>query len=85
MASIEARCGYALLCGDVLVFADDVQEELVDARVGGELRVKGSGEDVAVADEDREAVAGGEGLYSRTNSADARGADEDHLQRRAGE
>ena len=38
--------------------ADDVEEELVDAAVVGELGVEGGGEDVAGADEDGDAVAG---------------------------
>ena len=43
-------------------FADEVEEELVDSRVGAELGVEGGGEEMAFADEDREAVAGGEGF-----------------------
>ena len=65
--------------------ADEGEEELVDAGVGGELGVEGGGEDVAGADEGGEAVAGGEGLDRGAGAGDARGADEDHLQRRAGE
>ena len=57
----------------------------MDAGVGGELGVEGGGEDVAGADEGGKAVAGGEGLDRGAGAGDARGADEDHLQRRAGE
>jgi hypothetical protein len=56
----------------------------VDARVGGELGVEGGGEEVAFADQDGGAVAGGEGLDGGAGAGDAGGADEDHLERRAG-
>ncbi len=65
--------------------ADEVEEELVDAGVAAEFGVEGGGEDVAFADEDREVVAGGEGFDLRASASDARGADEDHLERAAGE
>jgi len=47
--------------------------------------VECGGEDVAGADEGGEAVAGGEGFDGGAGAGDARSADEDHLQRRAGE
>ena len=40
---------------------------------------------MAGADEDREAVAGGEGFDVGAGAGDAGGADEDHLERAAGE
>ena len=67
------------------MIADEGEEELVNAGVGGELGVECGGEDVAGADEGGEAVAGGEGFDRGAGAGDARGADEDHLQRRAGE
>ena len=67
------------------VLADHIEEELVDAGVVGELGVEGGGEDVAGADEGGEAVAGGEGLDRGAGAGDARGADEDHFERAAGE
>src|ERR1700723_2856787 len=42
--------------------------------------MEGGGEEMALADEDREAVAGGEGFYVGAGAGDAGGADEDHLQ-----
>ena len=67
------------------LLADDVEEELVDAGVVGELGVEGGGEDVAGADEGGVAVAGGEGLDAGAGAGDAGGADEDHLDGAAGE
>jgi hypothetical protein len=68
-----------------LLTADDVKEELVDAGVGGEFGVEGGGEQAALADEGRGTVAGGEGFNAGADARDARGADEDHLERAAGE
>ena len=65
--------------------ADEVEEELVDAGVAGELGVKGGGEEVAFSDEDWGAVAGGEGFDPGAGVGDAGGADEDHFERAAGE
>src|SRR5277367_2509693 len=45
--------------------------------------MEGGGEEVAFADEDRESVAGGEGFDIGAGAGDARGADEDHLERAA--
>jgi hypothetical protein len=50
-----------------------------------ELRVEGCGEKVALADEDREVVAGGQGFDLGAGAGDAGGADEDHLEWAAGE
>src|SRR5882757_7695453 len=63
--------------------ADEVEEELVDALVGAEFWVEGGGEEVAFANEDGEAVAGGEGFYTGAGVGDAGGSDEDHLERAA--
>jgi hypothetical protein len=65
--------------------ANEIKEELVDTGVGAEFGVEGGGEQVALADENREAVAGGEGFDLWAGMRDARGADEDHLQRAAWE
>ncbi len=56
----------------------------MDAGVGGELGVEGGGEEVAFADQNGSAVAGGEGLDGGAGAGDAGGADEDHLERGAG-
>ena len=64
--------------------ADEVEEELVDAGVVAEFGVKGGGEQMALTDEDGEAVAGGEGFDVRAGSGDAGGTDEDHLEWAAG-
>ena len=73
------------------MLGDHAEEELVNARVGGEFRVEGGGEEVALADEDgggSEFVvyggAGGESLDGGAGAGDARGADEDHLEGAAG-
>src|SRR5260370_526502 len=42
--------------------------------------MEGCGEKIALANEDGEAVAGGEGFDRRAGADDARGADEDHLE-----
>ncbi len=76
----ETPAGLELVSGDV-----SCQEELVDAGVAGELRVEGGGEEVALADEDGVAVAAGEGFDLRADGGDARGADEDHFERAAGQ
>ena len=52
----------------------------MDAGVAAEFGMEGGGEEMALADEDREAVAGGEGFYVGAGAGDAGGADEDHLQ-----
>src|SRR5271156_1021357 len=65
--------------------ADDVEEELVDAQVVAEFGVEGGGQDVVLADENREAVAGGEDFDPGAGAGDAGGADEYHLKGAAGE
>src|SRR5580704_6534026 len=63
-----------------MALADEVEEELVDAGVGAEFGVEGGGEEMAFADEDGEAFAGGEGFDAGAGMGDARGANEDHLE-----
>ena len=52
----------------------------MDSGVVAELGMEGGSEDVALTDEDREAVAGGEGFDCGAGAGDAGGADEDHLE-----
>src|SRR6202043_1714547 len=59
MGAWGRRAGLFLV---VLVAVDEIEEELVDARVGGEFGMEGGGQEVAFADQDGEAVAGGQGL-----------------------
>jgi hypothetical protein len=63
--------------------ADEVEEKLVDAKVGTEFGVEGSGEEMAFANQDGKAIAGGQGFNLRTGVGDAWGANEDHLERTA--
>ena len=65
--------------------SNEIEEELVDAGVVAQLGMEGGCEDVVLADEDGVVFAGGKGFDSGTGAGDARGADEDHLQRAAGE
>ncbi len=69
------------LSGRFYVVTDHIQKELVDAEIVRKLGVEGRGEEVAGADEDRVAVARGEGLDAGAEPRDARRTDEDHLQR----
>src|SRR5258708_24168396 len=63
--------------------ANEVQEELVDPEVVAGLGMEGGCEEIALADEDRIGVAGGEGFDLGAGAGDAGGADEDHLERAA--
>jgi len=65
--------------------SDDVDKELVDAAVVGELGMKGGGQQAPGTDEDGIVTAAGKDLDGRAEAADARRADEDHLHRAAGE
>ena len=67
------------------IAADQVEEEAVDAGIAAELRVKGRGEEVTMPDEDGMVFAGGEDLDTFADAVDAGGADEDHLERAAGQ
>jgi len=64
---------------------DSFDEKPVDAAVAGKLGMEGSGQDTSLADKHREAIALSEHLDARADFDDARGADEDHLQRAAGQ
>jgi hypothetical protein len=67
------------------MLGDEVQEELMDSRIGGEFRMEGGGEQMARADEDWKFVAAGKSLYTGAGTGDAGSSDEDHLQRPAWE
>lgn len=62
------------------VLANHVQEEPVDAQIGGQLWMESCCEQVAAADQSGEAFAGGQRLDARPGRPNARRADEDHLQ-----
>src|ERR671925_633298 len=72
-----------LLCPDTRPLPYEVQEELVDARVVGQLRVKRGDEDPSRAREHRMAVDLREDLDRRARLLDPRGADEDAAHRLA--
>src|SRR5438477_10780079 len=72
-----------LLCPDTRPLPYQVQEELVDARVVGQLRVKRGDEDATLAREHRVAVDLGEDLDAGAGLLDPRRADEDAAQRLA--
>ena len=57
----------------------------MDAGVVAEFGVKGGGEEVALADEDRSVFACGQGLYIGAGAGDAGGPDEDHFEWATGE
>ena len=63
---------------------DGFDEELVNAAVVRELGMKSGCQDAALADQHRKAIACGERLDAGADLADARRADEDHLQRATG-
>src|ERR1700723_4761862 len=65
--------------------AHEIDEALVNAAVGGELRVEGGGHDVSLLDQNGEAVAFGEDLDAVAGPDDAGCADVDHFQRAAGQ
>ena len=77
MRNGERASFFGLVSG---ALADEVEEELVHAQVGAEFGMEGGGQEMAFADEDREAVAAGEGFDVGSCVRDARGADEDHLE-----
>ena len=64
---------------------DETDEALVDAAVGGELGVERGGQDVALLDEDGEAVAFGENGDAVAGFHNAWGANIDHFEGTAGE
>src|SRR6188508_1564681 len=65
-----------LLCPDKARLPDCVEEELVDARVVGELGVEGSDQEAALPEEDRLAVELGQDFDVGAGRFDLRGADE---------
>ena len=67
--------------GGVSISRYQVNEELVDSAVGGELGMEGCGHGFALANEDGEAFAFGEDFDLGTSRDDARGADEDGFER----
>src|SRR4029079_4896025 len=72
-----------LLCPDMGLLFDELQEALMDARVVRELRVEPGDDDPPVADEHGLAVQLGEHLDAVADLAHARGADEHAMQRLA--
>src|SRR5438067_4439743 len=70
-----------LLCPDTLFLLDELQEPLVDARVVGQLRVKGRDEETAVPEQHRLTGVLREHLDLRPGLANKRRPDEDAAQR----
>src|SRR5437773_9136690 len=66
-----------LLCPDTRLLPYLMQEQLVNARVVGELRMERGDEDPSLSGKHRMAVDLGEHLDVRTGCLDPRGADED--------
>ncbi len=57
-----------------------IQEKLVDSGIVAQFGMKGRGEKMALTNEDRIFVTGGEDFDFGAGSDNARGADEDHLE-----
>src|SRR3954447_20172839 len=70
-----------LLCPDIRLLPNEVEEPLVHARVAGQLRMERGDEHAAVAQQDRLAVELGQHLDLRPHLGDPRGADKDAPQR----
>ncbi len=68
-----------------LLLVDEIEKQLVDAVVVAEFGMEGGGEQVSGADEGGKAFAGGEDFDGGAGVGDARGTDEDHFERAAGE
>src|SRR5688500_18457945 len=66
-----------LLCPDIGLLPHGLEEQLVDARVVGQLRVEGSCQEAALSHEDGLAVVRGQDLYVRPGLLHAGGANED--------
>ena len=64
--------------------ADEVDEETVNAAVGGEFGVKRGGEKVALTDEHRRTLAAGKYLNTGAGADDFWGTNEYHFERSAG-
>src|SRR3954451_11481409 len=70
-----------LLCPDIGLLPDEVEEPLVHARVVGQLRVERRDDHAAIAQQPRLAVELGQPLDGGTRLGDARRAHEDAPQR----
>src|SRR6186997_2324487 len=70
-----------LLCPDIRLLPDEVEEPLVHARVVGQLRMERRDEDAPVAQEHRLAVERRDDLHVGARLGHARRADEDAAQR----
>src|SRR4051812_21791125 len=70
-----------LLCPDMGLLFDELQEALMHARVLGELGMERGDDEAPVADEHRLTVELGQHLDAVADVAHARGADEDAAQR----
>src|SRR5438552_3623399 len=70
-----------LLCPDMSLLPDDVQEPLVDASIVGQLRVEGSDEEPSFPRQHRVIVERREHLDIRPHLFEPRRADEDGAQR----
>src|SRR5437763_1974257 len=70
-----------LLCPDMRSFLNRGQEQLVDSRIFGQLRMERGDEEAALAEQDRLAVVFGEDLDVGARLAQARRADEDAVER----
>src|SRR5258708_672265 len=60
--------------------ANEVQEEMVDSEVVAQLGMEGCGEEIALADEDRGVIAGGEGFDLGAGAGDAGGTAEAQIE-----
>src|SRR4051794_30833874 len=70
-----------LLCPDKITLPYEVEKQLVDPRVAGELRVECGDEEAPLARQHRMPVDLGQHLDARPRLLDPRGADEDGAQR----
>ena len=57
-----------LLCPDMCLLSDELEEPLVDTRVGGQLRMERGDEEAALPKEHRRAAVLGEHLDARARS-----------------
>src|SRR5205085_11792848 len=71
-----------LLCPDMRLLSDEVEEALVDARVVGQLGVERRDEEASLPREDGVAVVGRENLHLGPGVEHARRSDEDAAERR---
>jgi len=85
MARVDLRRHVLFWLGGMAGGEDKFYEELVDAAVGREFRVEGCRHCLALANEDGEALAFDEDFDFWARRDDPRGADEDGLERAAGQ